>query len=104
MWLEQDEQKTGYQVDLDGYITAEVKYRGEAPEGVITVPIPEETENPRWNGADWVEGDEYYVEKDPVDALAEELLDFKIAYSSVPCQYHQEYPVLVNKILEGDDE
>lgn len=104
MWHKKDNLKTGYKIDDQGYIIEQVKFMGDTPKGVITTPFSDDIENPRWDGTKWVDGDEYVFEKDPVDALAEELLDFKIAYSSVPCQYHQDYPVLIKKILEGDDE
>lgn len=39
--------------------------------------------------------------KEMNELLTESLIDFKLAYMSVPCQSHQEYPVLVEGLLEG---
>lgn len=39
--------------------------------------------------------------KQAIETLTENLIDFKIAYMSVPCQSHQDYPVLIEGLLEG---
>lgn len=103
---ERDARGIGYRVDADGYIIAEVVYHGEPPEGVITVEIPADIDNPRWDfeAGDWVNGDGYEFDIDPVDALAAELLEFKIQYNSVPCQNHEDYPALIDGLMEGKDE
>lgn len=54
-----------------------------------------------------------YIDK-PVDAetdlselklanemLTESLIDFKLQYMAVPCQSHQDYPVIIEGLLEG---
>lgn len=99
------ERKAGYKINQEGYIVSKVIFYGETPENVINDEIPINIKNPRWNFElnEWVDGDEYKLEKDPIDALAEELLDFKIQYNSVPCQNHKDYPALVDEILKGDD-
>lgn len=35
------------------------------------------------------------------EILTESLIDFKIAYMSVPCQSHQDYPVIIENLIEG---
>lgn len=35
------------------------------------------------------------------ELLTENLIDFKYQYTSVPCQLHQEYPAIVDGIIEG---
>lgn len=92
-------------VDGGGYIVTPVAVfeDDETSEYIVTEPIPSGITNPRWDGEKWVSGEEIAPEKDAVDALAEELLDFKIQYNSVPCQYHKEYPALVERMMESDE-
>ncbi|KIL79606.1 hypothetical protein [Bacillus badius] len=35
------------------------------------------------------------------EVLTESLIDLKTQYMSVPCQYHQDYSVKIDKVLEG---
>lgn len=35
------------------------------------------------------------------ELLAESLIEFKMQYTSVPCQLHQEYPAIVDGLIEG---
>lgn len=35
------------------------------------------------------------------ELLTESLIDFKMQYTSVPCQLHQEYPAIVDGLIEG---
>lgn len=94
----------GVIVDGGGHIVTPVAIfeDEETSEYIVTEPIPDGVVNPRWDGEKWVPGEEAAAEKDAVDALAEEMLDFKIQYNSVPCQYHKEYPALVERMLDDE--
>lgn len=107
MWYEQPEKQVGYEIDSEGYIKSQVVFRGAVPESVITEEVPADIENPRWDfeSEQWVDGErEYEPKKDAVDALAEELLDFKIAYNSVPCQHHKDYPAFIDELMRGGEQ
>lgn len=78
----------------------------------------------KWNGTDFIEDEALkeeiirenggYLEEElqllreenerlkaANEVLTENLIDFKIAYMSVPCQSHQDYPVIIENLLEG---
>lgn len=53
-WLPQQTRKQGLEIDSEGLPILNVHFYGVVPDNVITEEVPQEIDNPKWNGKEWV--------------------------------------------------